>query len=137
MSVYPARLTMPMPWLKKLGLGLTICGPYAFVALAMVDKGAICQQAISQVVAWGPATLILIGVYLIIERWAPRLVAAQTEQASASRELADSVRVMVQRDDRDTREMQLMLKYTTGAVEELHTELRAMREELRHYAHGK
>src|SRR6185437_7971503 len=131
MATSPFRLTLPLPWLRKLGLGLTVCGPWAFISIALVEKGALGPAAIAQIIAWGPAALILVGLFALIERWAPRVVAAQNEQASASRELADSVREIVQREDRDQREMQLMLKYTTTAVEALHDDLRAMREELR------
>lgn len=132
----PLKLSLPLPtaWLKKLGLGLVVCGPWSFIALALVERGAIGQQAIAQLIAWGPAAMILVAIYALVERWAPKVVAAQAEGARAQQKLADSVQELVARGDRDVRETQLMLKYTAQGVERLHETVNAMRDEMRSHA---
>ena len=128
MATSPLSLRLPLPWLKKLGLGLVVCGPWSFVALALVEKGALGQQAIEQMVAWGPAVLILAGLYLLVERWAPRMVAAQTR-------LAESVALIADRGDRDARETIGLVKFTYEEMQRMHLNLAAqfsaLRDELR------
>lgn len=120
MSVAPAKLTLGLPWLKKLGFGLTVCGPWCLLAVALVDKGALNAQAVGQLIAWGPAALVLIGGYLLVERWAPRIVAAQAEGARAQQRLADSVQQLVERGDRDSRETLGMVRYTLDEMKRMH-----------------
>jgi len=130
MSTAPLKLVMPLPWLKKLGLGLTFCGPWALVALALVEKGAVGQQAIAQMLAWGPAALILIGLYLLAERWAPRMVGAQTK-------LAEAVAAIADRGDRDARETIGLVKFTYEEMQRMHLNLAAQMASLRQELRGK
>ncbi len=107
-------------WLKKLGISLALATPWSLMALEMAKRGAVNSQAIAQVLAWGPAFLVLVGLYLIIERWAPRAIETQKQSVAAQQQLADAVRQMVERGDRDARETLGMLRYTNSQVERMH-----------------
>lgn len=113
----PIKLTLApsADWLKKLGVGIAIGAPSLLLA-DMVEHGALSAAAITQIVAWGPAALILVGLYLLIERWMPRVIAGQAAAVATNQKLADSVAMIADRGDRDSRELLIMQKYLSSQI---------------------
>ncbi len=132
MTVAPTKLTLPLPlpWLKKLGIGLAFSGPWSLLALALIERGAVGQQAVEQLIAWGPAVLILAGMYVLIERWAPKVIAGQAAATAANQKLADSVAQIADRGDRDMAEIRLMQKYCTNTLTALASAVEQIRLEV-------
>ncbi len=111
-------LTLPMHrWTRKLSLALGLLAPWSALAFELIRRGAIDHATIAQVIAWGPGLAILIGLALLVERWAPRILETQKKTAVAQEKLANSVTELVERGDRDSRETIGMLKYTLSTLE--------------------
>ena len=75
------------------------------------------------VIPWGPQfilALLLIGfLFLLADRYAPRLIAAQTETATALEHLASAVQQSVERDNSFQREQDVLLNHVARQVEAL------------------
>ena len=76
------------------------------------------------VVAWGPQFVIVLllfaFLYLLADRYAPRLIAAQSETALALQNLAGAVRQMVERDNAFQREQDVLLNHVARRVDALY-----------------
>ena len=76
------------------------------------------------VVAWGPQFVIVLllfaFLYLLTDRYAPRLIAAQSETALALQNLAGAVRQMVERDNAFQREQDVLLNHVARRVDALY-----------------
>ena len=75
------------------------------------------------VIPWGPQfilALLLIGfLFLLADRYAPRLITAQTETATALAHLASAVQQSVERDNSFQREQDVLLNHVARQVEAL------------------
>ncbi|MGH9779013.1 MAG: hypothetical protein ACRD5I_11440 [Candidatus Acidiferrales bacterium] len=75
-------------------------------------------------IAWGPQFVILLllfgFLYLLADRYAPRLISAQRETAVALQSLANSVDLLVARDNSFQREQDVLLNHVARRVEALH-----------------
>ena len=76
------------------------------------------------VIAWGPQFVILLllfgFLYLLADRYAPRLIAAQRETAVALQSLARAVEQLVARDNSFQREQDVLLNHVARRVEAIH-----------------
>jgi hypothetical protein len=76
------------------------------------------------VIAWGPQFVILLllfaFLYLLADRYAPRLIAAQHDTAAALQNLARAVEQLVARDNSFQREQDVLLNHVARRVESLH-----------------
>ncbi len=76
------------------------------------------------VIAWGPQFVILLllfgFLYLLADRYAPRLIAAQHETAVALQSLARAVEQLVARDNSFQREQDILLNHVARRVEAIH-----------------
>ena len=76
------------------------------------------------VVAWGPQFVIVLllfaFLYLLTDRYAPRLIAAQSETALALQNLAGAVRQLVDRDNAFQREQDVLLNHVARRVDALY-----------------
>ena len=76
------------------------------------------------VVAWGPQFVIVLllfaFLYLLTDRYAPRLIAAQSETALALQNLAGAVRQIVERDNAFQREQDVLLNHVARRVDALY-----------------
>lgn len=75
-------------------------------------------------IAWGPQFVILLllfaFLYLLTDRYAPRLISAQRETAVALQSLASAVERLVARDNSFQREQDVLLNHVARRVEALH-----------------
>jgi hypothetical protein len=76
------------------------------------------------VVAWGPQFVIVLILlaffYVLADRYAPRLIRAQSETALALQDLARSVEQLATRDDAFRREQDVLLNHVARRVDALH-----------------
>ena len=76
------------------------------------------------VIAWGPQFVIVLllfaFLYLLADRYAPRLIQAQSETALALQTLAGAVQQLVARDDAFQREQDVLLNHVARRVDSLH-----------------
>ena len=76
------------------------------------------------VIAWGPQFVIVLllfaFLYLLADRYAPQLIAAQSETALALQSLARAVEQLVARDDAFQREQDVLLNHVARRVDALH-----------------
>ena len=81
------------------------------------------------VIAWGPQFVIVLllfaFLYLLADRYAPQLIAAQSETALALQSLARAVEQLVARDDAFQREQDVLLNHVARRVDALHQLLEA------------
>jgi len=76
------------------------------------------------VIAWGPqfviALLLFAFLYLLADRYAPRLIAAQNQTALALQNLARAVEQMVERENSFQREQDVLLNHVARRLDSLH-----------------
>jgi hypothetical protein len=76
------------------------------------------------VVAWGPQFVIVLVLlaflYVLADRYAPRLIRAQSETALALQDLARSVEQLATRDDAFRREQDVLLNHVARRVDALY-----------------
>src|SRR3989338_6146871 len=81
------------------------------------------------VIAWGPQFVIVLllfaFLYLLADRYAPRLIDAQHETALALQNLARAVEQLVAREDSFQREQDVLLNHVARRVDALHKLLQA------------
>jgi len=75
-------------------------------------------------IAWGPLFVIVLLLfaffYLLADRYAPRLISAQSQTALALQDLARSVEQLATRDDSFRREQDVLLNHVARRVDALH-----------------
>jgi hypothetical protein len=75
-------------------------------------------------IAWGPlfviVLLLFVFFYLLADRYAPRLISAQSQTALALQNLARSVEQLASRDDSFRREQDVLLNHVARRVDALH-----------------
>ena len=106
-------------WIEKLGITTSIVGPTGFVLYELIHAGAISSRSVEELIAWGPAAFIVGGCFVLADRWAPKLIAAQRDSVTAQQKLADAVADLVARGDRDQREAIGTMRYLVQRVERL------------------
>ncbi len=100
-------------------------GLAALLVFLLEQRPELAQLLLERVViAWGPQfviVLILLGfLYLLSDRYAPRLIEAQNETALALQNLARSVEQLATRDDAFRREQDVLLNHVARRVDALH-----------------
>ena len=100
-------------------------GLAALLLFLLEQRPELAQLLLERVViAWGPQfviVLILLGfLYLLSDRYAPRLIEAQNETALALQNLARSVEQLATRDDAFRREQDVLLNHVARRVDAMH-----------------
>ncbi len=109
-------------------LRATLAGAGGLLALLwfLVEQRPELAQLLLEriVIAWGPQFVILLllfgFLYLLADRYAPRLIAAQRETAVALQSLARAVEQLVARDNSFQREQDVLLNHVARRVEAIH-----------------
>ena len=99
-------------------------GLLTLVILLLESRPQLAEILLERIVIpWGPQfilALLLIGfLFLLADRYAPRLIAAQTETATALEHLASAVQQSVERDNSFQREQDVLLNHVARQVEAL------------------
>lgn len=85
-------------------------------------------------IAWGPqfvlALLLFAFLYLLADRYAPRLISAQSETATALQSLARAVEQLVARENSFQREQDVLLNHVARRVDALHKLMESQRRAL-------
>src|SRR3990170_4021837 len=105
-------------------------GLLAVLLFLLEQRPELAQLLLERVViAWGPQFVIVLllfaFLYLLADRYAPRLIAAQSETALALQSLARAVEQLVARDDAFQREQDVLLNHVARRVDALHQLLEA------------
>lgn len=100
-------------------------GLVALLFFLLEQRPELAQLLLERVViAWGPQFIILLllfsFLYLLADRYAPRLIAAQSETALALQNLARAVEQLVTRENSFQREQDVLLNHVARRVEALH-----------------
>ncbi len=134
------------PHKRKL-LGATVAGGVGslltLVFFLLENRPELTQLLIEKVlIAWGPQfvlSLLLFGfLFLLADRYAPRLISAQRETAIALEHLASAVHQSVERDTSFQREQDVLLNHVARQVSSLRKQIeshhRAVTNHLSHLA---
>ncbi|MBI2956534.1 MAG: hypothetical protein HYY26_04385 [Acidobacteria bacterium] len=105
-------------------------GLLALAFFLLEQRPELAQLLLERVVvAWGPQFVILLllfsFLYLLADRYAPRLIDAQQETALALQNLAHAVEQLVTRENTFQREQDVLLNHVARRVESLHKVLGA------------
>jgi len=100
-------------------------GLIAVLVFLLEQRPELAQVLIERIlVAWGPqfviVLILLAFLYLLADRYAPRLISAQRETTVALQSLANSVDRLVARDNSFQREQDVLLNHVARRVEALH-----------------
>ena len=100
-------------------------GLIAVLIFLLEQRPELAQVLIERIlVAWGPQFIIVLVLlaflYLLADRYAPRLIRAQSETALALQDLARSVEQLATRDDAFRREQDVLLNHVARRVDSLH-----------------
>ena len=100
-------------------------GLLALLFFLLDERPELAQILLERVlIAWGPQFVILLllfaFLYLLADRYAPRLISAQRETAVALQSLASAVEQLVARDNSFQREQDVLLNHVARRVEALH-----------------
>jgi len=100
-------------------------GLIAVLVFLLEQRPELAQVLIERIlVAWGPqfviVLILLAFLYLLADRYAPRLIRAQSETALALQDLARSVEQLATRDDAFRREQDVLLNHVARRVDALH-----------------
>ncbi len=114
----------PRRYLKATVAG-TAGGLLALLFFLFDERPELAKLLLERIViAWGPQFVILLllfaFLYLLADRYAPRLISAQRETAFALHSLARAVEQLVARDDSFQREQDVLLNHVARRVEALH-----------------
>lgn len=132
MSSTPTTVDSPPPAPKPANrryLKATLAGGAGGLITILVflleERPELAQVLIDRIlVAWGPQFVIVIVLlaflYLLADRYAPRLIRAQSETALALQDLARSVEQLASRDDAFRREQDVLLNHVARRVDSLH-----------------
>ncbi|MFQ5696308.1 MAG: hypothetical protein ACE5HB_09995, partial [Terriglobia bacterium] len=129
----PAR-ALPRRYLKATLAG----GAGGLAALAffvLEQRPELARLLLERVlIAWGPQFVIVLllfaFLYLLADRYAPRLIAAQRETALALQHLAQAVEQLVARENAFQREQDVLLNHVARRVDALYRLLDAQRRAL-------
>lgn len=99
-------------------------GLLAVLVVLLEQRPELAELLLERVlIAWGPQFVIVLllfaFLYLLADRYAPRLIAAQRDTALALQNLAGAVQQMVARDDAFQREQDVLLNHVARRVEAL------------------
>lgn len=86
-----------------------------------LDKETV-RALLMRVSDWGPGFMILFGAFLIVREYAPQMISAQVQQASAMSQVAEGLKVVSdhhaeEADDR--REVLINLRVLSQKIDEL------------------
>ena len=100
-------------------------GLITVLVFLLEERPELAQVLIERVlVAWGPQFVIVLVLlaflYLLADRYAPRLISAQSDTALALQNLARSVEQLATRDDAFRREQDVLLNHVARRVDSLH-----------------
>lgn len=100
-------------------------GLIAVLIFLLEQRPELAQVLIERIlVAWGPQFIIVLVLlaflYVLADRYAPRLIRAQSETALALQDLARSVEQLASRDDAFRREQDVLLNHVARRVDSLH-----------------
>ncbi len=100
-------------------------GLAAVLLLLLEQRPELARLLLERVViAWGPQFVIVLllfaFLYLLADRYAPGLIAAQSETALALQNLARAVEQLVAREDSFQREQDVLLNHVARRVDALH-----------------
>ena len=115
----------PSPRYLKATLAGGAGGVLALLFFLLDSRPELAKILLERVlIAWGPQFIILLllfaFLYLLADRYAPRLIAAQRETAVALQSLAGAVDRLVARDNSFQREQDVLLNHVARRVEALH-----------------
>lgn len=74
---------------------------------------------VSQIANWGPALLIMAGMFWLADRHAPQFISAQRDQASAMRGLSDAIQERFHAED----DVRLAVRALSGQIERMAAKL--------------
>ena len=129
MSTEPTQPTDPAGRPNRRYLRATLAGGagglVALLLFLLEERPELAQLLLERVlIAWGPQfvlALLLFGfLYLLADRYAPRLITAQSETALALQNLARSVEQLVSRENAFQREQDVLLNHVARRVDSLH-----------------
>jgi len=131
MTTPPASAEVPNPSAKpnRRYLKATLAGGAGGLITVLVflleERPELAQVFIERIlVAWGPQFVIVLVLlaflYLLADRYAPRLISAQSDTALALQNLARSVEQLATRDDSFRREQDVLLNHVARRVDSLH-----------------
>jgi hypothetical protein len=105
-------------------------GLVALLFFLLEHRPELAQLLLERVlIAWGPLFVIVLLLfaffYLLADRYAPRLISAQSQTALALQDLARSVEQLASRDDSFRREQDVLLNHVARRVDALHRLLEA------------
>ena len=100
-------------------------GLVALLFFLLEQRPELAQLLLERVlIAWGPLFVIVLLLfaffYLLADRYAPRLISAQSQTALALQDLARSVEQLATRDDSFRREQDELLNHVARRVDALH-----------------
>ncbi|MFQ5664358.1 MAG: hypothetical protein ACE5HL_11050 [Terriglobia bacterium] len=100
-------------------------GLLTLLIFLLEQRPALAQLLLERVlIAWGPQFVIVLllfaFLYLLADRYAPRLIAAQNQTALALQNLARAVEQLVSRDNAFQREQDVLLNHVARRVDALH-----------------
>lgn len=100
-------------------------GALTLLFFLLEQRPELAQTLLDRVVvAWGPQFVIVLllfaFLYVLADRYAPRLIAAQNETALALQNLAGAVRQLVERENAFQREQDVLLNHVARRVDALH-----------------
>lgn len=114
---------------RSLGMKATLAGGAGGVLtllfLLLDQRPELARLLLERVlIAWGPQFVIVLllfaFLYLLADRYAPRLIAAQSETALALQSLARAVEQLVSRENTFQREQDVLLNHVARRVDSLH-----------------
>jgi len=109
-------------------LGATVAGGagglLTLIFFLFDQRPALAELLLERVlIAWGPqfvlALLLFALLYLLADRYVPRLIAAQNQTALALQDLAAAVRQSVERDNAFQREQDVLLNHVAHQLDAL------------------
>lgn len=126
----PAPPKRPNPRYLRATLAGGAGGLVALLFFLVEERPELTRLLVERVlIAWGPqfvlALLLFAFLYLLADRYAPRLIAAQSETALALQNLAHSVEQLVSRENAFQREQDVLLNHVARRVDSLHKLLEA------------
>lgn len=78
------------------------------------------RELLLLVFRWGPAVLILAGVYILTLKFMAGFVQSQKDQAIAMSQVATAVQIMAERDASERKEIRIALSVMNQKMDEIH-----------------